>query len=419
MRRRMKSWYVWLAIAGLTIITLVLYTTYPSDRTLSPETPNSVIVGEPESQPVPHTITQTIGSPDPVISTNTTYFDTDTTDFDSVDRETLLQVCDIPNWPDQNSYLEIFSELPDLISKECELAFNRYLDSNGLGQDGVFQLLSTENPMSYHRVFANPSGDRDLVLDALSKEECRFESADLFRLDLKDKCHAQAFANHMQFLRLCHAENNPTIRLIYDMLSVDLLRTRRGEPQIQLSIDTEEMIHNTWIKYLENKWVNTECNKYRDNEQLFTLVKNQHSQTYEWLHSIATRLGEDQHWDELKVSPILNTLRAISARLGDEWAMIADTPVEIKMQWYAFIQHEQIGLTQFKNGIKLVVLLQDLNIEINWKRLVPLLCTRKDDELDCQLMLEQLNTEVSAYDTQRLNILDNIERVALELNIFN
>ncbi|MDE0094254.1 MAG: hypothetical protein OXO49_07135 [Gammaproteobacteria bacterium] len=412
MQRRIKSWYAWLAIAGLTIITLILYTIYPSDRTLSPETPDSFIVDEPESQPVPHTITLTIGSLDPVISTDTTYFDT-------VDRETILQVCDIPNWPDQISYWEIITELPDLISKECELAFDRYLDSNGLGQDGVFQLLSTENPMSYHRVFANPSRDRGLVLDALSKEECRLDSTDLVRLDLKDTCHAQAFANHMQFLRLCHAENNPAISLMDDMKTVDFLRTLKGDPQNQLKIDTKEMTHDTWIKYLENKWVNTECNKYRDNKQLFTLVKNRHSQAHEWLHSIATRLGEDQHWDDLKVSPVLNTLRAISARLGDEWAMITYTPAEINKQWYKFIQHEQIGLTQFKDGIELVVLLQDLNIEINWKRLVQHLCTRKDDGLDCQLMLEQLNTEVAAHDTQRLNILDNIERVALELNIYN
>lgn len=404
MQRRIKFWYAWLAITGLTIITLILYTIYPSDRTLSPETPASVIIDEPESQPVPHTITLTIGSLDPVISTDTTY-------FDAVDRETLLQVCDIPNWPDQISYWEVITELSDLISKECELAFDRYLDSNGLGQDGVFQLLSTEKPMSYHRVFANPSRDRGLVLDALSKEECRLDSTDLVRLDLKDTCHAQAFANHMQFLRLCHAEYNPAHRLMDDMETVDFLH--------QLKIDTKEMTHDIWIKYLENKWVNTECNKYRDNKQLFTLVKNRHSQAHEWLHSIATRLGEDQHWDDLKVSPVLNTLRAISARLGDEWAMITYTPAEINKQWYKFIQHEQIGLTQFKDGIELVVLLQDLNIEINWKRLVQHLCTRKDDGLDCQQMLEQLNKEVTAYDTQRLNILDNIERVALELNIYN
>jgi len=328
-------------------------------------------------------------------------------------------VCDIPNWPDQISYWEVITELPDLISKECELAFNRYLDSNGLGQDGVFQLLSPENPMSYHRVFANPSRDRGLVLDALSKEECRLNSTDLVRLDLKDTCHAQAFANHMQFLKLCHVEYNPANRLMDDMKTVDFLRTLKGDPQNQLKIDTKEMTHDTWIKYLENKWVNTECNKYRDNKQLFTLVKNRHSQAHEWLHSIATRLGEDQHWDDLKVSPVLNTLRAISARLGDEWAMITYTPAEINKQWYKFIQPEQIGLTQFKDGIELVVLLQDLNIEINWKRLVQHLCTRKDDGLDCQQMLEQLNTEVTAYDTQRLNILDNIERVALELNIYN
>ena len=75
MQRRIKFWYAWLAITGLTIITLILYTIYPYDRTLSPETPASVIIDEPESQPVPHTITLTIGSLDPVISTDTTYFD--------------------------------------------------------------------------------------------------------------------------------------------------------------------------------------------------------------------------------------------------------------------------------------------------------------------------------------------------------
>lgn len=412
MQRRIISWYAWLAIAGLTIITLILYTIYPSDRTLSSETPDSVFVDETESQPVPHTIAPTTGSLDPVISTDTTY-------FDAVDRETLLQVCDIPNWPDQIGYWEIFTELEDLVSKECELAFSRYLEFNGLSQDGILQLVSTENPMSYHRVFANPSRDLGLVLDALSKEECRLEGTDPIQLDLKDTCHAQAFANHMQFLRLCHAEYNPAYRLMDDMRTVNLLRTVNEDPQNHLKYDTKKSVHNTWIEYLENKWVNTECNKYRDDKQLFTLVRNQHSEAYEWLHSIATRLGEDQRWDDLRVGRVLNTLRAISARLGDEWAMITHTPVEINRQWKTFIKQDQTSLAQFKDGINLVVLLEDLGIEINWKRLVQHLCTRKDDGLDCQQMLEQLNAEVTAYDTQRLSILDNIERVALELNIYN
>lgn len=412
MQRRIKSWYAWLAIAGLTIITLILYTIYPSDRTLSSETPDSVFVDESESQPVPHTIAPTTGSLDPVISTDTTY-------FDAVDRETLLQVCDIPNWPDQVGYWEIITELEDLVSKECELAFSRYLESNGFGQDGVLQLISTEKPMSYHRVFTSPSRDLSLVLDALSNEECRLEGTDPIRLDLKDTCHAQAFANHMQFLTLCHGKSYPLFTLMDDMRSVDFLHTLKEDPKNHFKYDTKKSVHNTWIKYLENKWVNTECNKYRDGKQLFTLIRNQHSEAYERLHSIATRLGEDQHWDDLKVSPVLNTLRAISARLGDEWAMITYSPAKIYTQWNKFKKHDQISLTQFKDGINLVVLLEDLGIEINWKRLVQHLCTRKDDGLDCQQMLEQLNAEVTAYDTQRLNILDNIERVALELNIYN
>ena len=412
MQRRIKSWYVCVAIAGLTIITLILYTIYPSDRTIILETPDSAIVVEPEGQPVPHTIAPTTESLDPVLFTDTTY-------FDAVDRETLLQVCDIPNWPDQIGYWEFIAELEDLESKECELALNRYLESNGFGQDGVLQLVSTENPMSYHQVFANPRRDLDLVLEALSKEECRLESTDPIRLDLRDTCHAQAFANHMQFLRFCHGKSHPLLALMDDMRSVDFLRTLKEDPQNHFKYDTKKSIHNTWIEYLENKWVYTECNKYRDDKEIFTLVRNQHSQASEWLHSIATRIEEEQHSHDIKVGRVLSTLLAISARVGDEWAMITHTPIEIDRQWKTFIQHDQIGLAKFKDGIKLVVLLEDLNVEVNWKRLVQHLCTCKEDGLDCQQMLEQSYTEASAYDTQRLNILDNIERVALELNIYN
>ena len=170
------------------------------------------------------------------------------------------------------------------------------------------------------------------------------------------------------------------------------------------------------------------------------MLKNQESQEYKWLHGVATRLGEDARWGDGTRSPILNLLRSIAARFGDEWAMTTYTPSQSTREewwskmhqhhpwddlWNTFVKHKTVGLPRLKDGIELVLSLQDSNITFDWDWLVLKVCsrgeenTRSKEETTCQSMLTQLYREFDQSDSRRIQVLDRIETLALELQVYN
>lgn len=361
-----------------------------------------------------------------------------------VSKDDLLKICDIPNWPRKYESWEFFNELKLLVSTECKEAFDVYLrhHHNFGGQNGIFQLISIANSMSYHRIFFDPIGDRDLVFDALSKEECRFNDTDTVKWELKEACHASAFANHMQFLRLCTPSGSlPIVRLFDDLERLERARNDQMHPlNAHLTTDIEGWANNLWIRYLERSWIYTECNKYSDDVRTIAIYKDQESQEYKWLHGVATRLGEDTRWGDVTHGPVLNVLHSIAARFGDEWAMTTYMPSQSTREewwskmhqhhpwddlWNTFVKHKTVGLPRLKDGIELVLSLQDSNIKFDWDWLVLNLCSRGEEhmrsnqETTCQSMLTQLYKEVDLSDSRRLHILDRIETLALELQVYN
>lgn len=89
-----------------------------------------------------------------------------------------------------------------------------YIPENG------FQWLKFSDRISYRRIFDDPIQDRELVFDALSRAECRFEEGDVIRPDLREVCHADSFYVYWSFVEICRGRRDSRdLREDYDLYS--------------------------------------------------------------------------------------------------------------------------------------------------------------------------------------------------------
>lgn len=201
------------------------------------------------------------------------------------------------------------------LSEECLESLDTYfLDKPFVWKD--FDWLPL--PLTYQRIFADPTTDRGNVLSALERSECRLEEGEV-RWDLKESCHAESFTNYANFLYFC--------QYVEEKLDSDLDMAQNffyGSAfwpnvwQRYSMWDLENPRLSEWAgeRLLEGRWIVERTCKRFDTETLS--LDPQH---YATLMDIWKRLEEDTG----AYDRAFEVLRSMAARLGDEWASIVYT----------------------------------------------------------------------------------------------
>jgi len=170
-------------------------------------------------------------------------------------------------------------------------------------QDG-FQWLNFPDRITYRRILEDPLKDRELVFDALSRAECRFEDGEIVRPDLRETCHAESFYVYSSFIQVCDwyrdSRNLRDNYDLYDSGAVNHPTAQLWERHIK-EIATEadgnlntaqysRLKQDVWHTALATHWYRRKCKEY----DLSSIVLGSDEQDLEYfnlLSSIATRLG--------------------------------------------------------------------------------------------------------------------------------
>ncbi len=231
-------------------------------------------------------------------------------------------------------------------SEECLLALDAYfLDKPFVWRN--FDWLPVL--MTFRRVFSDPVGDRDRILAALEKPECRLEEGEI-RWDLKESCHAESLANYANLVLYCQDSGDEFTVTSEDLVDfsgegdMDIRRVRfekydtwwnDGRFEEQSRWAGESLLKKRWLieracvrqDIEEASWYNMPDGELgevlRDNGKRLELFSEEWDDP--WMELFFLELAAISGADTTVRTPFgptdaFNVLQALAARLGDEWA---------------------------------------------------------------------------------------------------
>ena len=157
-----------------------------------------------------------------------------------------------------------------------------------------FQFVVMEEPLTFERVFADPTGDFIRVKDALSRPECLL-TGDETKWELKDSCHAEAFLNYALINRNCLGSEWERAYTFFF-------------PNIKNL--TPEQDRLMWKQDLEDVWVEMKCEKLH---QTLEFSPERQPELHKLVMSFQSPTARMKKYAEA-------LLIELSARLGDDAA---------------------------------------------------------------------------------------------------
>ena len=353
-----------------------------------------------------------------------------------------------------------------------------------------FHLIVLEDPLTYDRIFNDPIGDLNKVIDALSRPECRLETSrdttnsifytrnsvesrpqiDRDDEQLKDSCYAEAFTNYASFFNACYQQRAGYVLHIHR----DDFTRYRSQP---------ELVDHIWQTYLEARWVEEKCETFDAILELNAQIYPEQFQllvdSYEQRLSPEARRGEEQIRNMkpelgrvLDEDAIYSSLLSLGARLGDEVASLTSKgqnatrysgifgKVLKTTSWRELSrQDKEPSAERLWHTLNVVVALERDDIKFDWNWLVRHVCSpvskpsiiSEDSKTlsNCRSAINDFRTSgyvppkliedrplsakafrksISKYlpyittqdeSMRRTQILDKIEQVAIELEIYD
>ena len=221
-----------------------------------------------------------------------------------------------------------------LESAECWSALEQHINAinpylwGATNETHLFEFVVLEDPLTFERIFADPTGDLNRVLDALSRPECLLEGGGK-NWELKESCHADAFLNYALINRFCyepHWLDYPHQLVARDGLGRQVFTADQIENHQQLAATKNGVFNRSWTTFsepdktaeqdrfmwkqqLEDAWVEEKCKQLDPNLE-FTPAK--HPVLYERVMSFGELKGQKKNVRELLIEQ--------AARLGDDAA---------------------------------------------------------------------------------------------------
>ena len=191
-----------------------------------------------------------------------------------------------------------------LLSEQCVSMLEPFFIDLPYIPEYGFQWLDFPERITHRRIFQNPQQDRELVFDALSRAECRFEDGEKIRPDLRTTCHAESFHAYSSFLEAClWYQDSRSNRRDYDLYSsrVDTSPTAELWEEHLTELATSEdgslnkaqysrLQQDVWHTELATHWYRRKCTEYDLNA--IKLDRSQRDLEYfNTVSSIGERLG--------------------------------------------------------------------------------------------------------------------------------
>ena len=169
--------------------------------------------------------------------------------------------------------------------------------------DRAVSFVVTDNPMTFERIFKDPSGDLVRVQEALARPECQLGEKGKSNWNLQRTCHADAFHNTALVMWFCYNEGIPSLKLAGS-------GRRIPPPAIPSSGSPEDTQrkHIMWTHALEHRWVTEKCESldlntdpqspvFAELRKLLAPLVNDTEQTARYANEelllMAARLGDD------------------------------------------------------------------------------------------------------------------------------
>ena len=108
-----------------------------------------------------------------------------------------------------------------LRNEECSTAVERHIyainpylwgkENETWGKHRAFAFVNIDNPLTFERIFTDPTGDLARVQEALARPECQLGTDAEPNWQLNEACHADAILNYALVTRFCYKENTITV----------------------------------------------------------------------------------------------------------------------------------------------------------------------------------------------------------------
>ena len=296
-----RSW-LWIAVVGIGLIVVILICVLLITQNRASTNPAALEISNPSTDtPTMFPVVE------PVVAAVETQPKLPPVDFPLGSWEEACGLNELPPYWVGDGSLERNKDHANVFeSVECQTALETYMNavnpyhilwSSPWDRPQPMKFVVLDDPLTFERVFADPTGDAVRVQDALSRPECVLTGDDT-DWELKETCHANALLNYALINTLCFNRFGSVIRDSHAYYAPD------DNP-------TPEQDRLMWKQDFEDAWVDAKCEGL-DPELKFD--SDRYPRLYELVQPV-------EQFDSLerKISAFLVEL---AARLGDDTAAL-------------------------------------------------------------------------------------------------
>lgn len=423
--------------------------------------PNNSIAPTPSEENDRSTTQPEVAVFEPIDTESLVAIKTDTTPVQTYPKGSVEEACGLHEFPSyKKNYTEESEDFnkEDLLmrafaSEECREALeshvgtiNPYLWGNySFWYQRQFSFVVIESPLTFDRIFTDPSGDFAKVQDAMSRSECLLENGTTMNFELRQTCNADALLNYALLNRYCFFGETGSRTYVEKNLTPD---------------QSNEM----WTQDLEELWVRTKCkefdselelteDRYPELTKLLSSLANRKSLRFTLLKHQRSIFPERTYSEILPASFWISALIEMAARLGDEAAALTSESafqdegrylgrfreLEFNPTWREIRQKEEPSQDRLIQTFHFLSIVESMDIEFNWESLVRHLCEppyphhkldprtagsyaewqeESAEPKSCRAVINELYIDGDLSDSV-LELIEKFENIALELDVYD
>ena len=365
-----------------------------------------------------------------------------------------------------NSMLFLGNECPDpleqssLSNAECAKAIDQHFRNEAAYTIEYFGMVPKESPFTYGEMFNGFKGDRELVVDALLRPECRLLEGPI-RMDLRESCNADALGRFALLTELCHTATggnkwfDPWLRGSKSAYrhKMDELGDFESNPEKSQS-DVEAYyakVNEIREGVLKDVWLGSKCPSFTSRDHLFPdEVSRSLVELARWWDEGTNEVRKNQLakydlppsvMDSLLWAPY-ERLAEIAVRLGDTRLVFYDSLISLlsesneyrksKRSLYLWMEQLNVALevrdSSRERSIALAargfVGMRESGFEADVVAVARFLCETEDSQEprtvveDCASMFRAAELMLDTAEWKALRMLDEIATVALDQGFF-
>lgn len=446
---RIPRW-LWGSVVGIGLIAVSVALFYLLNLNSSVAPPSQEINFSIETNPEDSTVQTSIA--EPVVA-----IDTDSTPKLRLPIRSVEEACGIHEFPAYKDDSEESNKEALLKrafeSEECKEALaahvgamNPYLWGRSSVHLRQFAFVMIENPLTFDRIFTDPSGDFARVQFTLSRPECLLENGTATDYELKESCNAEALLNYALLNEYC----------FYGTRRNRVYHTKDPTPE-----DARLM----WKQELESLWIRTKCkefdsdlklteDKHPDLSKLLSTLANSNSLSLHLFKLTRKRLLGEPLPEILPRRFLISTLIEMAARLGDDAAGLTNAgpltedglslgrfqELESNLTWQELRWKREPSQDRLLQTFKFLPTLASMDIEFDWEWLVRHLCEppypygeqggpltpggyakrqeASSDPRSCRAVINDMYIDGNLSDSV-LEVIAQFERTAMELDLYH